>query len=161
MGVGYVSLTGEYIFNTLPYPLLTVHLGNQSPIYSQFTYNMMNFGEFISDKSVALRYRQYLEGLLINRIPLLNKLQWRLVATTNIIYGSLSDANRDLISEVTPSGEKTLYTGYFTGSPYVEVGYGVENIFRLLRIDFIHRLTYLNNPNVRPFGVTFTIQFKL
>ena len=161
LGVGYVSLTGEYIFNTLPYPLLTVHLGNQSPIYSQFTYNMMNFGEFISDKSVALRYRQYLEGLLINRIPLLNKLQWRLVATTNIIYGSLSDANRDLISEVTPSGEKTLYTGYFTGSPYVEVGYGVENIFRLLRIDFIHRLTYLNNPNVRPFGVTFTIQFKL
>jgi len=161
LGVGFLNLSGEYIFNTLPYPLLAVHLGNQSPIYSQFTYNLMNFGEFVSDSYVSMRYRQYLEGLLLNRIPLLNKLQWRLVGTANIIYGSLRDSNRELISEVTSLGTKTLFTGYFTGDPYVEMGYGVENIFKFFRVDFVHRLTYLNNPRARNFGVLFTIQFKL
>ena len=54
-----------------------------------------------------------------------------------------------------------FHTGYLLeNKPYVEVGYGVENIFRFLRVDFVHRLTYLDNPNVRNFGVLFTAQFQ-
>jgi hypothetical protein len=41
------------------------------------------------------------------------------------------------------------------------LGYGVENIFKFFRVDFVHRLTYLNNPDARRFGVLFTAQFKL
>ena len=162
LGVGLISISGEVIPNALPYPLLTVHLGNQSPIYSQFTYNLMNFGEFVSDESVSFRYRQFLEGLFLNRIPLMNKLKWRLVGTANVIYGGLSRANRRLIAVYTPRGDPALRTGYFTtGTPYVELGYGVENIFKFFRVDFVHRLTYLNNPEARKFGVLFTAQFKL
>lgn len=161
LGLGFLTLTGEKIFNTLPYPLLAVHLGNQSPIYSQFTYNLMSFGEFVSDQYVSLRYRQFLEGLFLNRIPLLNRLQWRLVGTANVIMGSLSQTNRDLISSVTNLGEATQPTTYFTGDPYVELGYGIENIFRFFRVDFVHRLTYLDRPGARNFGILFTIQFKL
>ena len=162
LGVGFLSVSGEYIPDRLPYPLLTVHLGNQSPIYSQFTYNLMNFGEFVSDESVSFRYRQFLEGLFLNRIPLMNKLKWRLVGTANVIYGGLTRANRRLIAIYTPRGDPALRTGYFTtGTPYVELGYGVENIFKFFRVDFVHRLTYLNNPEARHFGVLFTAQFKL
>ena len=121
----------------------------------------MNFGEFVSDKYVSVRYRQYFEGLFLNRIPLLNRLQWRLVGTANVIMGSLSQPNQDLNSSVTDEGEATAYAGYFTGTPYVELGYGVENIFKFFRVDFVHRLTYLNNPGARSFGILFTIQFKL
>ncbi len=161
LGVGVLSLSGEYIYDRLPYPLLTVHLGNQSPIYSPFTFNLMNFGEFVSDESVSLRYRQFLEGFIVNRIPLLNKLKWRLVGTTNIIYGGLRRSNRRLIAVYTPRGETALRTGYITGTPYIEAGYGIENIFKFFRVDFVHRLTYLDNPDVRKFGVLFTAQFKL
>ncbi len=161
LGVGLVSIAGEYVFNTLPYPLLALHLGNQSPIYSAVTYNLMNYGEFISDHYVSMRYRQYLEGFLLNRIPLLKELKWRLLATANVIEGGMRQSNRDLISQTTVEGEQTLPAGYFTGKPYVELGYGVENIFRFLRIDFVHRLTYLDNPNARRFGVLFTAQFQL
>ncbi len=162
LGVGLISLSGEIIPSALPYPLLTVHLGNQSPIYSQFTYNLMNFGEFVSDESVSLRYRQFFEGLFVNRIPLMNKLKWRLVGTANVIYGGLSRANRRLIAVYTPRGDPALRTGYFTnGIPYVELGYGVENIFKFFRVDFVHRMTYLNNPDARRFGILFTAQFKL
>lgn len=161
LGVGQFSLSSEYIFNTLPYPLLAVHQANHSHIYSPIANNLMNFGEFTSDQYVGLNYRQFLEGFLINRLPILHKLKWRVVATTNIIFGDLRKSNRDLISKTTADGRPALYAGYFTGTPYVEVGYGVENIFKFLRVDFVHRLTYLDRPEARNFGVLFTAQIKL
>jgi hypothetical protein len=75
--------------------------------------------------------------------------------------GGMRQSNRNLISEFTPEGEETLQPGYFVNKPYVELGYGVENIFRFLRVDFVHRLTYLDNPNARKFGVLITAQLQL
>ncbi len=162
LGAGYLTVTGEYVYNQLPYPLLSVHLGNQAPTYSPYTFNLMNFGEFVSDESVSMHYRQYLEGLIINRIPLMNRLKWRLVGTANVIYGSLRRSNQVLISQFTPTGDPALKTGFFTtGKPYVELGYGVENIFRFFRVDFVHRMSYLDDPKVRKFGVLVTAQFRL
>ncbi len=162
LGVGYLTLTGEYVFNTLPYPLLSLHLGNESFIYTSVTNNLMNYGEFISDHFASLQYRQYLEGFLLNRVPLLNKLKWRLLATANVISGGMRESNRNLISKYTPEGEETLPAGYFkNGKPYIELGYGVENIFKFLRVDFVHRVSYLDNPGVRKFGVLFTAQIQL
>jgi Family of unknown function (DUF5686)/CarboxypepD_reg-like domain len=162
LGVGHLTLTGEYVFNTLPYPLLSLHLGNESFIYTSLTYNLMNYGEFVSDHFASVQYRQYLEGFLLNRVPLLNKLKWRLLATANVISGGMRESNRNLISQYTPEGEETLPAGFFTnGKPYVELGYGVENIFKFLRVDFVHRVSYLDNPGARKFGVLFTAQFQL
>lgn len=162
LGVGKLTFSSEYVFNTIPYPMLTLHLGNQTPFYSAITYNLMDFGEFVSDHYASLQYRQYFEGFLLNRIPLMNKLKWRLLATTNIIMGGMRQSNQQLISQFTPTGEATLPTGFFKdGKPYVEVGYGVENIFKIFRVDFIHRVSYLDKPDVRRFGVLFTAQFQL
>lgn len=161
LGVGYATINGEYIFNTLPYPLLTLHLGNQTPIYSPVTSNLMNYGEFVSDHYAQLTYRQYLEGFLLNRIPLIQKLNWRLLATANVIVGGMRQSNRDLISTLSPNGEEALRAGYFVnGKPYVELGYGVENIFKFFRVDFVHRMTYLNNEGARRFGVLVTAQLQ-
>ncbi|MBS1680309.1 MAG: carboxypeptidase-like regulatory domain-containing protein [Bacteroidetes bacterium] len=161
-GNGYMTLTGEYIYNQLPYPLLTVHLGNQASTFSPYTFNLMNYGEFASDESVSMHYRHYFEGLLLNRIPLMNRLKWRLVGTANVIYGSLRKPNQAIISDFTPAGDPSIKTNFFTANhPYVELGYGVENIFKFFRVDFVHRMTYLDSPNVRRFGVLFTAQFRL
>jgi hypothetical protein len=165
LGVGYFTLSGEYIFNTLPYPLLSLHLGNQSPIYSSITYNLMNYGEFVSDRYVAIQYRQYFEGLFLNRIPLLKRLNWRLLGTANLIQGGMRQENVNMIALKYPyenTGDPTLPAGSFQkDKPYVELGYGVENIFRFLRVDFVHRMTYLDNPDARSFGILFTAQFQL
>lgn len=165
MGNADLELAGEYIFDVLPYPLLSTHLGNQTPIYSPVLYNLMDFGEFASDRFISLRYNHNFEGLLLNRIPLMRKLKWRLVGTANVLFGSLSQANKDILSDVTPDGEESLSVGFLEmNKPYVELGYGVENIFKFFRVDFIHRLTYLNyNPEVKPrkFGVLVGIQISL
>src|SRR3546814_12518443 len=68
MGVSYVTLTGEYVFSKLPYPLLSLHLGNQTPFFAHVTYNLMDYGEFVSDRYAALHYSHHFEGFLLNRI---------------------------------------------------------------------------------------------
>jgi hypothetical protein len=162
LGYGYANVTGEYVFNRLPYPLLSLHLGNQTPVYAQVTYNLMNYGEFISDRFASLQYSHHFEGFLLNRIPLMRKLKWRLVGTSNLIYGGMNQRNRDLIAATTSDGQEALQAGFLSqGKPYVELGYGVENIFRFFRIDFIHRLSYLDNPDIKKFGVFFSFQFNL
>lgn len=165
LGTGYATVTGEYIPDALPYPLLALHLGNQSPIYANFAFNLMNYGEFVSDRYLALQYQHKFEGFILNRVPLLRKLKWRLVGTANIVYGGLSRQNRDLIADTTPTGEEALQPGYLeSGRPYVELGYGVENIFKFFRVDFVHRVSYLDevkSPSIRKFAVLFSFQFSL
>lgn len=162
LGVGDLNMAGEYVFDPVPYPLLTPHLGNQTPVYTLITYNLMRYGEFVSDRYASLQYQHHFEGLLLNRIPLLRKLKWRLVGSTNIIYGGMSKMNRSLIASTTSTGEGAEPVGFLErGKPYVEMGYGVENIFRFLRVDFVHRLSYLDKPDVKKFGVFFSFQFQL
>lgn len=162
MGVGYVTLTGEYVFSKLPYPLLALHLGNQTPFFAHVTYNLMDYGEFVSDRYASLHYSHHFEGLLLNRIPLMRKLKWRLVGTSNVILGGMSSMNKALIAETTTEEEPVGFLS--RGLPYIELGYGVENIFKFFRVDFIHRLTYLDkakNPDVRRFGILVSFQFNL
>ncbi|MEQ9591894.1 MAG: DUF5686 family protein [Cyclobacteriaceae bacterium] len=162
LGVGYTRITGEYVFNTLPYPMLSLHLGNETSIYTKSVFNLMNFGEFISDRFISLQHRQHMEGFFFNKVPLLKKLKLREVATVNVVYGGMRDANKNLIAPVDSSGDPTLPAGtLIAGKPYVELGYGVENILRFLRVDFIHRMTYLDNPGARSFGVLLSAQFTL
>ena len=162
-GVGYVTLTGEYVFSRLPYPLLSLHLGNQTPFFAHVTYNLMDYGEFVSDRFAALHYSHHFEGLLLNRIPLMRKLKWRLVGTANVIMGGMSSMNRALIPEETSDDTRAI--GFLSrGVPYIELGYGIENILKFFRVDFIHRVTYTDkaqNPDVRTFGVLFSFQFNL
>lgn len=163
IGVGYVTLTGEYVFSKLPYPLLSLHLGNQTPFFAHVTYNLMDYGEFVSDRFASLHYSHHFEGFLLNRIPLMRKLKWRLVGTSNVILGGMSSMNKALIAE--RPDEEGLTVGFLSrGLPYIELGYGVENILKFFRVDFIHRVTYLDktkNPDVRKFGVLFSFQFNL
>ena len=126
----------------------------------------MNYGEFISDRSVALQYQHHFEGLLLNRIPLMRKLKWRLTASANVVYGSLSQANIDINAQYTAEGQETRPIGTFkSGLPYVELGYGVENIFKFMRIEFVHRMTYLDNNfeniSTKKFGIRIGFQFSL
>ncbi|HYG17530.1 MAG TPA: DUF5686 family protein, partial [Ohtaekwangia sp.] len=98
LGVGSLNLTGEYTFDALPYPLLAPHLGNQTPFYTAVTFNLMKYGEFVSDRYATLQYQHRFEGFLLNRIPLMRKLKWRLVGTANVIYGGMKPANRELMA---------------------------------------------------------------
>ncbi|MCS6824265.1 MAG: DUF5686 and carboxypeptidase regulatory-like domain-containing protein [Cytophagaceae bacterium] len=161
LGRSYYDFNIGKIFAKLPYPLLEIHQGNQFIFYSTATFNLMNYFEFISDTYASLNYRHYFEGLLFNRVPLLRRLKWREVVGTNLVYGSVGKGNQNFLPSTDLEGN--LLRPYYTlvNKPYVEITYGVENIFKLLRIDFIHRLSYLSNPDANKFAVKFSVQFSL
>jgi hypothetical protein len=47
------------------------------------------------------------------------------------------------------------------GKPFVELGYGIENIFKFIRVDGIHRITYRDQPDAQKFALKVSFQFKL
>jgi len=160
-GTSNFSFTAEHVFETLPYPLLKAHIGNESAFYTTAAFNLMNFSEFASDSYASLRYNHYFQGFILNRIPLMKKLKWRLLASANVLYGELSQENQDLIPEFDAEGSPVEPIGALSDEPYIEVGYGIENILKVIRVDFIHRLNYLDRPDVDKFGVKVSFQFIL
>ena len=162
IGRGEYSLTGTKIFGQLPYPLLNILPGNETFIRSENTYDLMNFFEFVADQTVELRYTQHFDGFLLNRIPLMRKLKWRMLAGTKMAYGSFNSTNYNIIPETDSDGNEVTddFKTLNSGVPYVEVHYGIENILRFVRVDFIHRLTYLDSPNIPRWGIKGSLYFS-
>ena len=160
LGVSSLSVTGSKIFGTVPLPLLTSHIGNESVYYVAIAYNTMGFSEFVSDTYASLNYQHHFEGFLLNRIPLFKRLKWRTVATMNVLTGSISDENRQLHSDLGLNGLPNFQIKALGNDPYLELGYGIENIFRIIRIDAIHRMTYLDDLQGERFALRFSLQFS-
>ncbi|MDB5241679.1 MAG: hypothetical protein JWP57_2304 [Spirosoma sp.] len=142
-------LSAGYTPSTLPAPLLFPHIGNPTPLLTINTFNRMRFYEFVSDRFVAIHVQHKFEGLLFNRIPGIRKLNWRLVANADALWGSERAENQAVSTSIPlPDGVKPIHIGALNGRvPYVELGYGIDNIFKIFRIQGIHRLTYLDNIN--------------
>lgn len=135
------GVNGGWIFGNAAYPFLKIHEGNQSYWLQTNSFNKMSYFEFISDRYVTGLIENHWDGLLLDRVPLIKKLKWRLVSTAKIAYGSVSD--RHTVEMRLPS-----FTKKFGKIPYVEVALGIENIFSIARIDVFWRLTHLE-PNVK------------
>ena len=163
---GYSTLIveGGRIFGQAPYILLTQHRANQTYAYQKESYNLMNFLEFVSDKFVSINYDHNFQGVFFGRIPLLNKLKWREVATIKALWGGLDQQN-------IPSGENELLrfpvdvngqplTQSLGSKPYLEASVGIANIFKLIRLDYIRRINYTDLPNVSKWGIRARVKFE-
>ncbi len=164
--IGYmdVTLEGGKTLGKLPFPLLTIHRANQTYAFQPESYNLMNFLEFVSDQYAAVFIDHHFNGFIFNKIPLLRKLKLREVVTFKGLYGQLSNENHPSISnglmELPRSAEGQALTYSLEKKPYMETSFGIENIFKVLRVDLVHRLSYLDNPNVaKSVAVRFRMKF--
>lgn len=141
IGTSEMVLTGGKIFGKVPYPLLKLHEGNATYFYDPYAFSCMNYYEFASDAWLAFFYEHHFKGFFLGKIPLMKKLKWREVFIFKGLIGTLSDKNNGSKPDTDavllfPEGMSSV------SKPYFETGIGVENIFRLLRIDAIWRLTH-------------------
>ena len=152
---GYLMLRveGGKTFGTLPWVFLETPTANQIVLNDQTAFNLMNYQEFVSDRYASLMVEEHFEGLLFNRLPLIRKLKWREFIFAKMYAGSLSDKNK--------FSEFPLPPGVgFLDDPYLEAGFGIENIFRISRVDFTWRVNYNDKPGVYYFIVKPSFQFK-
>lgn len=152
--IGYFDYVIEYgkVWKPIPYPLLQLHGGNETYMYDPYAFNGMNYYEFVSDEYASLSIQHHFEGFFLNRIPLLRKLKWREVAGGKALIGRVNNKNRSIL--IFPNHLYELDRG-----PYFETNAGVENIFKVFRVDGVWRLAYLDNPRVTPFSIRFSLQF--
>ncbi len=162
LGYSNITLQGGKIFGKVPYPLLKLHEGNGTYFYDPNAFSCMNFYEFASDAWVALFFEHHFNGILLGRIPLVKKLKWREVLVCKGVWGTLSKENDGSLPDTQapllfPRGMTSV------SDPYVEMGFGVENIFRLLRVDCIWRLTHRDpkpGQDVQNFAVNLSMHLK-
>jgi hypothetical protein len=155
----YYNLWVGKIFGTLPFLLLKNPEGNFHHVHTKYTFNNMNLLEFSADQYTSLNFQYFLGGWIADHLPLVKKLKLRGVATTNIFYGSVNSANKIFNRNNNIGLLDRTSNGYII--PYVEAGFGIENILKFIRIDCIWRVTQRDRPQAYKFGVYASLFIKV
>ena len=158
---GYIDIITKAgkVWSKVPYPLLILPNANLSYTIQPEAYTNMNAMEFISDEYVSWDLTYYMNGNLLNRLPLIKKLKAREVFCFRGLWGHLTEKNNP------KNGGDGLYLfpkgSYTLGkAPYMEASVGVENIFKFLRVDYVWRLNYRNHPDIQTKGIRCTMRLS-
>ena len=156
---GFIDFVGDYqkIWTKAPFPLLLFPNANNLFFVDNKAFFLPRAMEFINDEQYTLKATYVANKLLLYRIPLLNKLGFRELFILRGVQGNLSNKN-------IPTTDNGLFmlpaqTITMTKKPYVEGVIGITNILGVLRVEYIHRLTYRNHPDVLKYGFRFDATF--
>lgn len=152
-----VTVEGGKIFGKVPFPLLAIHRANQTYSYQPQSYNLMNFMEFMSDRYASIHIDHSFNGLILNKVPLVKKFQLREVASLKVLYGGISEKNLPQHDEHLfhfPQDKHQRQSSFaLSDVPYVEGSIGLSNIFKILRVDYVRRFTYLEHQHAPKWGI--------
>ncbi len=115
------ALSAGYVIGKVPDLLLHHFEGNQGYAYDPYRFTLMNNGQFSAREYIGLHVAWNGQGVLFNLIPGIRYLRLRELVTMKLAYG----------------GDLSL--------PYVELGCGIGNIFRVLDLHSVWRVTHRND----------------
>lgn len=153
-----VIIKAGKVWTKVPYPLLVLPNANLTYTIQPESYTNMNQLEFINDEYASWDITYYMNGNLLNRLPLIKKLKWREVFCFRGLWGNLTEKNNPSHHDdglfVFPASSHIMGS-----TPYMEASVGIENILKFLRIDYVWRLSYLDHANIQKHGVRMTMAF--
>ena len=166
------NIKGGVQWNKVPFPLLILPAANQSYILGDNTFSLISNLEFLNDRYVSVMYQWDMNGKLFNRIPLFNRLKWREMIGVNLLWGTLSDKNNP--AKASDPENLFYFPGHFRAdgsyecntvvmdkrTPYIELRIGIHNIFKLVHIEYVRRLTYLDDPGTHSWGIRGMVRMK-
>ena len=153
-GIRYNLFAGK-VFGTAPYNFLQIVPGNELLYYNRFAFNLMNRFEFIADNYAGFNVEHNVGSGFLKYLPLIKKLKLRQFWNVKGVFGSLSSDN-----------EKLNFVGNYpytslNGKMYLELGTGIDNIFKVFRVDFVWRALKQNatTQSINRFGVFGSFHF--
>ncbi len=150
IGFTNYSFKAAKILGRAPYTTCYLTQGNLGVLLDKFNYNLLSDFEFVSDQYAQLWIEHHFNGFFFNKIPGFNKLKLREVIIFKSLIGSFSKKNAEVLTvpaELKAPGPV----------PYIELGFGIENIGYLFRVDFLWRATYRNTGG-QNWGVKFILK---
>ena len=159
---GYLDVIAKAgkVWSKVPYPLLLLPNANLTYTIQKESYTNMNALEFINDEYASWDITYYMNGNLLNRLPLIRKLKWREVFCFRGLWGHLTDKNNPMKHPSEGLFRFPADTRTMERTPYMEASVGIENIFKFLRIDYVWRMTYRDNPGIQRRGVRMTMSLS-
>ena len=153
---------GGIQWDQVPFPLLVAPETNLSYILQDYTFMLVNNMEFLNDRYAAAIISWDLNGKIFNRIPLLKRLKWREWLSVRCFWGQLTDKNNPYLPQNAGSDVLMHFPegSYILDSkrPYWEVSAGIHNIFKIIHVEYVRRLSYLDLPTAHKQGVRFMIR---
>lgn len=148
----------------LPYTLLELPEVTKDKSGPLVNFDLMATSEFVSDQFLKLTYYHNWNGFFFNRIPLLKRLKWREVTGFKAFYGKLSDVNNPFVTpenvQFEPDKNGIVQTKLDRKNPYIEGLIGVDNILKLLRLEYKKRLSYKGGEGVPSDTFTASLHFN-
>ena len=158
---------GGIQWNKVPFPLLIMPAANLSYIKERETFSLIDNMEFMNDRFVSIMSGWDMNGKILNRIPLIRKLKWREYIGFNMLWGTLTDKNNPFLAKNVGDSRLFYFPGEFRkdgtfkyqsrvmdkNKPYFEVVAGIHNIFKILHVEYVRRLNYLDNPDIDKWGI--------
>ena len=148
-----VILKGGHVWSSSPYPNLLIPNANLSYTIQPESFALMNPMEFVNDSYVSWDFTYWANGVVLNYIPLVKKLKLREAFSFRGIYGHLSDRNDPQKNVNLFEFPMSSNTQRLTSTPYMEAGVGIDNLFKVLRVDYVWRLSYRKFSNIDKSGV--------
>lgn len=159
-GYADVIVKGAKLWSKVFYPALPWANANLSYTIQPESFALLNPMEFAVDQSVSWDLTYWMNGLIFNRIPYINKAKLREVISFRGFYGSLTDKNNPYKQTDIPTFPADSHTALMGHKPYMEIGVGLDNVLTFLRIDYVWRLTYRDLPGVDKSGLRVSLHFS-
>lgn len=158
---GYLDaiVRGGHVWSKSPYPNLLIPNANLSYTIQPESFALMNPMEFVNDSYASWDLTYWANGAIFNYVPLLKKLKLREVFAFRGIWGHLSKKNNPELNQKTFLFPEIANTQTMTNRPYMEASVGIDNIFTILRLDYVWRLSYRDAPGIDKSGLRLALHF--
>lgn len=164
--LGFLDLNVEMgnFWGNLPYPLLEIPTYTDENTRNSISYDLINSMEFVADRYAKVAFDHQLQGYVLNKIPLLKKLKLREIWGVKFFSGNLSSQNDPSVSSTVIEFEKdddgNTLTHPLNHGIYSEGYIGLDNILKVLKIQYIQRLSYKKSPSALKDQIRLSLDFS-
>ncbi len=158
---GYIDgiIKAGHLWSRAPYPDLLIPNANLSYTIQPESFALLNPMEFMADSYASWDLTYWANGTIFNYIPYFKRLKLREVFSFRGYWGHLSKRNNPVYNDDLFLFPAISNTKMLSTVPYMEAGIGIDNIFRILRVDYVWRLTYRKGPGVDKGGLRIALHF--
>jgi len=148
-------VNGGYLFGDAPYDLLDQPVGSMSLGFAKYRFNLLHHASFAHNLYTNIHIDYNGGGVIFNKIPFIKTLKLREMVSLKSHYGKLNNSYKGVF-------DLPDYYSSEQQKPYTEIGVGVTNIFKVLRVEYVRQLgnTYINSGFADKGGIRFRAEMS-